>query len=64
MSTPNKYPLGLMAVGVLLTELLLAVIVLGSWWLLVREVPAFRLERPWVLVGPGRWPGAGAHLPA
>lgn len=51
MSTPNKYPLGLMAVGVLLTELLLAVIVLGSWWLLVREVPAFRLERPWVLWG-------------
>jgi Ca-activated chloride channel homolog len=51
MSTAGKYPLGAMAVSAIVVEVLSAIVLIGAWWLMLREVPSFRLERPWMLWG-------------
>lgn len=49
MSSSGKYRMGPMALVVLLLEAITGALFLGGWWLLGQEVPAFRLERPWLL---------------
>lgn len=54
MNSIGKYRLWPIALVVLLLEVLVAAVILGGLWLLTREVPAFRLERPewlWALAG-------------
>lgn len=51
MRKPGTYPLMAIIGVVLLTEVLAAVLWFGCWWLLDREVDAFRLERPEQLWG-------------
>ena len=51
MSKRTRYPLGTIALTVLLPELVVGLLVLAGWWLLVQEVPSFRLERPRMLWG-------------
>lgn len=56
MSDPGRYQVGRIALGVLLIELLAALLFVGGLWLLDREMPSFRWERPdllWALaIGP------------
>jgi len=49
MRSTGKYRMGPMALVVLLLEVIMGALFLGGWWLLAEEVPAFRLERPWLL---------------
>lgn len=51
MRTPGTYHLPATVGIVLLLEALSGIIWVGSWWLLDREVPAFRLARPELLYG-------------
>ncbi|MEZ4738114.1 MAG: VWA domain-containing protein [Flavobacteriales bacterium] len=56
MRQQGTYHWGAITMIVLIIEAITAVLWVGAWWLLDREVPAFRLERPemlWgLLVGP------------
>lgn len=49
MSSPGKYRLGTIAVTTMLIELVAWGLFLTVWWLLRREVPAFRFAKPEVL---------------
>ncbi|MEZ4806494.1 MAG: VWA domain-containing protein [Flavobacteriales bacterium] len=49
MSRPVTYRIGTIVTITLIVEVLAWVLMLGAWWLLDREVPAFRFERSWVL---------------
>lgn len=51
MSTRGTYRLGMVAAIVIGIELLAWAVMLTAWWLLDREVPAFRFERPDMLWG-------------
>lgn len=51
MSTRGTYRMGTTTAMVLALELVSALFWVGSWWLLDQEVPAFRLERPEMLLG-------------
>jgi len=56
MSTRGKYDMRVLAGVALLAELAAWMVLLGGWWLLGREVPAFRFDKPellkWMLAGP------------
>lgn len=51
MRVPGTYPTGAFIGIVLVSEIIAAVLWVGCWWLLDREVDAFRLERPELLWG-------------
>lgn len=51
MSSRGIYHFGTAAVIVVAVEVLTWAIMLGAWWLLDREVPSFRFERPEMLRG-------------
>ncbi|MCW5897955.1 MAG: VWA domain-containing protein [Flavobacteriales bacterium] len=49
MSGTRGYRMGLIAWTTLLLEAVAWGVMLSLWWLLMREVPSFRFERPWAL---------------
>lgn len=49
MNRDGRYPLGIIATAVVIIEVITWVIWLGAFWLLHTQVPAFRMERPWML---------------
>ena len=51
MSSQGTYHFRSASVIVLAVELLTWALMLGAWWLLDREVPSFRFERPEMLRG-------------
>jgi Ca-activated chloride channel homolog len=49
MSRRGKYAVGAATLVVLMVELVVAVVLLGIWWLFLRDVTAFRFGRPEML---------------
>jgi len=51
MTRDGRYPSGVIATAAVILELVAWAIWLTAFWLLTTQVPAFRLQRPWLLWG-------------